>query len=296
MIEKKQILSEWFVGIVRPGILVITETLIWKDYVESVNLEYELYDEIGILYLIFAILGLISTIVKFIGFIRRLKAGVLTNQNWPYKFQPGTVGFMIGILIHDIPVIFIVYFYYIKYLNILASLQLPLMIFQAAHITLMFKYWNVQRKLNWSQLKDKVFYRSNAVLGFFYIFTLLTTITCFARTVALQTGRWALLQGDPDSVPEIVLSKLAPNYMDEDMINTRSCLKTINRVNFPTPFNKSCLNDVEIAIIVLFSLVYLTGIPLLFYFLVKLSKSGYLCSYTAVTNANQTIHVEESKS
>ena len=38
MIEKKQILSEWFVGILRPGILVITETLIWKDYVESVNL------------------------------------------------------------------------------------------------------------------------------------------------------------------------------------------------------------------------------------------------------------------
>ena len=105
-----------------------------------------------------------------------------------------------------------------------------------------------QRKLNWSQLKDKTFYRSNAVLGFFYIFTLLTTITCFARTVALQTGRWALLQGDPDSVPKIVLSKLAPNYMDEDMINTRSCLKTINHVNIPTPFNKSCLNDVEIGI------------------------------------------------
>ena len=76
--------------------------------------------------------------------MRRLKTGLLTNQNWPYKFQPGTVGFMIGILIHDIPVIFIVYFYYIKYLNVLASLQLPLMIFQAAHITLMFKYWNVQ--------------------------------------------------------------------------------------------------------------------------------------------------------
>ena len=94
--------------------------------------------------MVFAIFGLISTIVKFIGFMRRLKAGLLTNQNWPYKFQPGTVGFMIGILIHDIPVIFIVYFYYIKYLNILASLQLPLMIFQAAHITLMFKYWNVQ--------------------------------------------------------------------------------------------------------------------------------------------------------
>ena len=106
----------------------------------------------------------------------------------------------------------------------------------------------IQRKLNWSQLKDKTFYRSNAVLGFFYIFTLLTTITCFARTVALQTGRWALLQGDPDSVPKIVLSKLAPNYMDDDMINTRSCLKTINHVNIPTPFNKSCLNDVEIGI------------------------------------------------
>ena len=105
-----------------------------------------------------------------------------------------------------------------------------------------------QRKLNWSQLKDKTFYRSNAVLGFFYIFTLLTTIICFARTVALQTGRWALLQGDLDSVPKIVLSKLAPNYMDEDMINTRSCLKTINHINIPTPFNKSCLNDVEIGI------------------------------------------------
>lgn len=160
----------------------------------------------------------------------------------------------------------------------------------------------IQRKLNWSQLKDKTFYRSNAVLGFFYIFTLLTTITCFARTVALQTGRWALLQGDPDSVPKIVLSKLAPNYMDEDMINTRSCLKTINHVNIPTPFNKSCLNDVEIgiesqmiksiwlikydsydwsiiiqckAIIVLFSLVYVTGIPLLLYFLVKLTKEPF---------------------
>ena len=188
MIEKKQILSEWFVGILRPGILVITETLIWKDYVESVNLgmdftvvkhglsllnwhfwgnlhftEYELYDEIGILYLVFAIFGLISTILKFIGFMRRLKARLLTNQNWPYKFQPGTVGFMIGILIHDIPVIFIVYFYYIKYLNILASLQLPLMIFQAAHITLMFKYWNVQdgfynTKLYWQPIWCTILY------------------------------------------------------------------------------------------------------------------------------------------
>ena len=75
---------------------------------------------------------------------------------------------------------------------------------------------------------------------------MLTTITCFARTVALQTGRWALLHDDPDSVPGIVLTKLAPNYMDEEMINTRSCLETINHVNIPTPFNKSCLNDVEI--------------------------------------------------
>ena len=49
-----------------------------------------------------------------------------------------------------------------------------------------------------------------AFLALFYISTLITTITSFAWTVALQTGKMALLKGS--KVPSAVSSMFTPGF------------------------------------------------------------------------------------
>merc|ERR1712062_208712 len=106
--------------------------------------------------------------------------------------------------------------------------------------------------------------------------------TSFARTVALQTGKMALLKGS--KVPSAVSSMFTPDYTSGG-IELRDCFKTIETsnglVNIPTPFSSSCLNSVEITIIVFMALVYVTGVPLLISLLWKLYQTDYLCSYRA---------------
>ena len=98
----------------------------------------------------------------------------------------------------------------------------------------------------------------------------------FARTVALQTGRLAVMSGS--KISPVVRKDFTPNYPNYEDVVGRACMETILNedgafVNTPKyetrkililiifrPFNGSCLNGIEIGIIVIFGLTLFIGI------------------------------------
>ena len=81
---------------------------------------------------------------------------------------------------------FLVYFFYTKYFSVLSSFQLTIMVFQAAHLTLILKQVKEQRITNKALREKGEFWIGNFFTVFFFFFSLVTISMMFARTVALQ--------------------------------------------------------------------------------------------------------------
>ena len=63
------------------------------------------------------------------------------------------------------------------------------------------------------------------LLALFYLSTLITAITSFARTIALQTGKMALIKAT--TVPTAVSSLFTPDYTNVENIQNRECFKEL---------------------------------------------------------------------
>ena len=76
---------------------------------------------------------------------------------------------------------FLVYFYYTKFFSVLSSYQLTIMVFQAAHLTLILKQVKEQRATNKALREKGEFWIGNFFTAFFFFFSLVTISLMFAR-------------------------------------------------------------------------------------------------------------------
>ena len=96
----------------------------------------------------------------------------------------------------------------------------------AANLTLALKYIRLQREANKALRESGEIWIGNVSTGIFFITVLVTMILMFARTVALQVGRMAML--DPEKkVAGVTLNYFTPNYKKLDQILNRQCMKTV---------------------------------------------------------------------
>jgi len=77
----------------------------------------------------------------------------------------------------------------------------------------------------------------------------------FSRTVALQVGKMALLNSAKKATKS-TMKYFTPNYKNPADIFNRNCMETYENVdgelrNRPSPFNTSCLNSVEVGLLVM---------------------------------------------
>jgi len=263
---KGEIISGWFLSVFRPTVLVIAETLIWRKYVEQYQIIYPSYKSLGAGFIIIVLFGFGCSLFKTTAFIYR----IYKESKWSFPWSPGNLPTIIGIMTHDLPVTFLVYFYYTKYFSVLSSFQLTIMVFQAAHLTLILKQVKEQRQTNKDLREKKMFWIGNFFTAFFFFFSLVTITLMFARTVALQVGKMSILSGK--HATHSTMKYFTPDYRRLENVIGRNCMTTLEGpdgfYNSPTPFESSCLNSVEYAMIVMFGLCY-SGIFLLFFYVYK---------------------------
>ena len=65
-----KICSNWFIGILRPLILVMAEILIWQGYCQQFGLTYHFKRKYGISILIMALFGVVAALLKFWSYTR----------------------------------------------------------------------------------------------------------------------------------------------------------------------------------------------------------------------------------
>ena len=121
-----QYVGKWFIGVFRPALLVMAETLIWRSFTEQRGLTYSYQPAYGTSLLILISLGLLAATFKAITLAKKMTLG----DEWSYPWSPGNIVVIFGILIHDLPFSFIIYFFYIKFYSVLSAFQLTLMVFQ----------------------------------------------------------------------------------------------------------------------------------------------------------------------
>ena len=104
----------------------MAETLLWRAYTEQRGLTYTYQSSYGASLIVLLSLGIVAATFKAVAVANRMRLGT----KWVYPWSPGNLVVIIGILIHDLPFSFIIYFFYIKYYSVLSAFQLTLMVFQ----------------------------------------------------------------------------------------------------------------------------------------------------------------------
>jgi len=100
------------------------------------------------------------------------------------------------------------------------------MIFQAAHAALLFKQLREQRKMNKSLREKGTLWFGNVLTSIFYLLTIITIALMFARTVALQVAKLAILNGK--SATKETMKYFTPDYRTFEGIYNRNCMTTVN--------------------------------------------------------------------
>ena len=109
----------------------------------------------------------------------------------------------------------------------------------AANLTLIIKYVRLQRETNKTLRGENRFWIGNFFTALFFFCVLICSILMFARTVALQVGKLALLNPD-NYVSAAALYYFTPNYKNKEEIFDRKCMTTFidpdtqSWINFPT--------------------------------------------------------------
>ena len=106
----------------------MAETLLWKSFTDQRGLTYSYQPNYGTSLLILIGLGIVAASFKALSIGKKL---TLESQ-WFYPWSPGNIVVILGILIHDLPFTFIIYFFYIKYYAVLSAFQLTIMVFQGS--------------------------------------------------------------------------------------------------------------------------------------------------------------------
>ena len=106
----------------------MAETLLWKSFTDQRGLTYSYQTHYGTSLMILIALGIVAASFKAFSVGKKL---TLENQ-WFYPWSPGNIVVILGILIHDLPFMFIIYFFYIKYYAVLSAFQLTIMVFQGS--------------------------------------------------------------------------------------------------------------------------------------------------------------------
>jgi len=284
-----EIVSNWFIGVFRPALLVMAETLLWRSYCEQRGLTYHFEPSYGISLLIMAVFGVIAAGIKVQSYVHRLRL----PDEWHFPWSPGNIAVIMGILIHDLPFALVIYFYYIKYWSVVSAFQLTLMVFQAANLTLALKYVRIQRENNKLLRTQRKFWWGNFLTALFFFTVLVTVILMFSRTVALQVGKMALLNSAKKAT-KATMKYFTPNYKNPADIFNRNCMETYENMdgelrNRPSPINMSCLNSVEVGLLVMVCLCYL-GFFLLVLYLIKyyrmLKSDKYATKQKLRSNSN----------
>ena len=104
----------------------MAESLLWRSFTEQRGLTYSYQPAYGTSLLILISLGLLAAAFKAATLAKKMTLG----DEWSYPWSPGNIVVIFGILIHDLPFSFIIYFFYIKFYSVLSAFQLTLMVFQ----------------------------------------------------------------------------------------------------------------------------------------------------------------------
>ena len=134
---------------------------------------YPSRDSFGIGFVFIAAFGFICSCGRSVAYLLRINRG---NKEWTLPWSQGNIANIIGILFHDIPVPFAVYFYYTKYYSVLSSFKLTVMVFQAAHMTLFLKYFKTQRAENVAKRKEGTFSLGHGLTSLLFFFALLSQV------------------------------------------------------------------------------------------------------------------------